>query len=44
MNGARVSARRAPLQPLKDGAQRQQRDRTYGIVGESIGEGLWVVI
>jgi hypothetical protein len=40
---ARVSARRGPFQPLKDGAQRQQRDRTYGTVGESIGEGLWVV-
>jgi len=42
--GARVSARRAPLQPLNDGAQRQQPDRTYGLVGESIGEGLWVAI
>jgi hypothetical protein len=42
--GARVSARRAPLPPLKDGAQRQQRHRTYGIVGESIGKGLWVVV
>jgi hypothetical protein len=42
--GARVSARKGPLQPPKNGAQRQQRDRTYGTVGESIGEGMWVVI
>jgi hypothetical protein len=41
--GARVSARRGPLQPLTYGAQRQQRDLTYGTVGESIGEGMWVV-
>jgi hypothetical protein len=41
---ARVSVLRGPLQPLKDGAQRQQRDRTCGTVGESIGEGPWVVI
>jgi hypothetical protein len=41
--GARVSARRGPFQPLKDSAQRQQRDRTYGTVGESIGEGMWAV-
>jgi hypothetical protein len=40
---ARVSARGGPLQPLRDGARRQQRDRTYGTVGESIGEGLPVV-
>jgi hypothetical protein len=41
---ARVSARRAPLQPLKDGARRQQRDNlAYGTIGEPIGEGLWVV-
>jgi hypothetical protein len=41
---ARVSARRGPLQPLKDYTQRQQRDQTYGTVGGSVGEGIWVVI
>jgi hypothetical protein len=35
-------ARRPLLQPLEDGAQRQQRDRTYGRIGKSIGEGMWV--
>jgi hypothetical protein len=42
--GARVAARRGPLQPLKEYTQRQQRDRTYGTVGGSISEGMWVVI
>jgi hypothetical protein len=42
--GARVSARKGPLQPLKDDEQRKQRNRTYITIGESIGEGMRVVI
>jgi hypothetical protein len=41
--GARVSARRGPLQSLKDCPQQQPRDRTYRTVGEYIGEGMCVV-